>query len=176
MCNIHLPVSLYRSISLLTSINIDNIPIMRLNIGIKRPSIAISRSNTLNHLYIRRPHRHVIPTGNPVLRTSMTEPKRRRRQLGDNIIGMRGPPETPLPRHIIRQCLIAHARLAIGILRFHRISNHSGQGIIPPGPDKTHQIKGISRITQRSSSQSRDGSSETVAREYQCIPGVSLHG
>ena len=53
--------------------------------------IPIWRVRLLENLDIASAHCLVIVTGNPVFRTSMTEPQAIRRQLGDDIIRVSDP-------------------------------------------------------------------------------------
>lgn len=62
------------------------------DIRIASPSITICRANSLNDLNIRRGHRHIVATGDPVFRTRMDEPKRSRRKFGDLVVGVGSTP------------------------------------------------------------------------------------
>lgn len=89
---------------------------MRLGTRRLGPRIPIHRVNPLNHLDIRRGHRHIIPTGNPVLRASVAKPGRVSRQLGHRVVGVRHAVLRIPVCDVCRQGEVADARLAVCIL------------------------------------------------------------
>jgi hypothetical protein len=94
----------------------SQVPIVCLDIRTQCTRIAILRANTLNDIDVRRGHRHIVATGNPVLRAGVAESNSRRWQLGHKVLGVRNSPDTTLVRDIRSQCLVAHTWLAVGIL------------------------------------------------------------
>lgn len=108
-----------------TTINVLKVPVVRRGTRRSRSRISSGRVNPSNNLDVRRSHRHIIATGNPVLRAGVAEPGRGRRQLGDGVIRVG---DAVLGVHVCdvgRQGEVADAGLAVGVL--FSLAGHSRQ-------------------------------------------------
>lgn len=112
-----------------TSINLQEIPIMRARTTRRSPRIARRRINSRNNLDIGRGDSHIIRAGNPVLRAGVAEALRGRRQLGDGVVGVRDAVLRVHVGDVLRQGEVAHAGLPVGVL-FSLLAAHPHQIII----------------------------------------------
>lgn len=113
------------------------------------PSIASRRAHPINFRDSARRDGHVVAAGDPELGAGMAKSPRGWGQLGNNVVRVGDAPQAALVCHVLGQCGVTHAWLAIGI-----------------------QIQRISSIAQGSASQSSNSTTQAVARQDQPVAGV----
>lgn len=82
----------------------------------RSPCVSVQRINALNNLNIGRGDLHPVAARNPVLRARMAVSELNRRELGNDIVGMRGAVEGTLGGDVFGKRLVAHAGAAVCIL------------------------------------------------------------
>lgn len=82
----------------------------------RSPRVSVQRINALNNLNIGRGDLHSVPARNPVLRAGVAVSEFNRRELGNDIVGMRGAVEGTLGGDVFGKCLVAHAGAPVCIL------------------------------------------------------------
>lgn len=108
----------YSRATLLATIDVAEVPIVRLNIGVQCSRIARLGAHAFDNIHIRRGNGSLVVAGDPVLGARVAESPARRWQLRNNVILVRHSPKTALVRDVCSQCCVSDAWLAVCILRF----------------------------------------------------------
>lgn len=97
--------------------HLDNIPSMSIyTVNPRGSCISFRRIDALDHLDVGGGHRLPIVARDPVLRTRVAESEYGRRELGDDVVGVRHTEETALRGDILGQGSISHSGTAVCVL------------------------------------------------------------